>query len=67
MIRMYIDDLNQESDMSSAQSVTQHRSAPTPQIIPSGKGCGAEVTGVSLAMLDSRTVTTLQQAVLNGA
>ena len=51
--------------MSSVQSVTQHRSAPTPQIIPSGKGCGAEVTGVSLAMLDSSTVTTLQQAVLD--
>ncbi|MGV3626149.1 MAG: TauD/TfdA dioxygenase family protein [Betaproteobacteria bacterium] len=51
--------------MSSAQSVIQQRSSATPQIIPSGKGCGAEVTGVSLAKLDSFTVTTIQQAVLD--
>lgn len=34
-----------------------------PQIIPSGKGCGAEVMGVDLAALDSVTIATLQQAI----
>lgn len=33
-----------------------------PQIIPTGKGCGAEVRGVDLAALDALTVSTLQQA-----
>ncbi|MBX3664432.1 MAG: TauD/TfdA family dioxygenase [Burkholderiales bacterium] len=36
-----------------------------PQAIPSGKGCGAEVTGVNLAALDQATVATLKQAVLD--
>ena len=35
----------------------------TPKIIPSGKACGAEVTGVDLATLDPVTVATLQQAI----
>jgi len=35
----------------------------TPQIIPSGKACGAEVTGVDLSALDPVTVATLQQAI----
>ena len=34
-----------------------------PQIIPSGKGCGAEVMGIDLAALDRVTVATLQQAI----
>jgi taurine dioxygenase len=34
-----------------------------PKIIPSGKACGAEVTGVDLATLDPVTVATLQQAI----
>jgi taurine dioxygenase len=36
---------------------------PAAQIIPSGKACGAEVTGVDLAALDPVTVATLQQAI----
>ena len=35
----------------------------TPKITPSGKACGAEVTGVDLATLDPVTVATLQQAI----
>jgi taurine dioxygenase len=35
----------------------------TPKIIPSGKACGAEVTGVDLATLGPVTVATLQQAI----
>lgn len=35
----------------------------TPRVIPSGKGCGAEVAGVDLAALDPATVATLKQAV----
>ncbi|MGE4110630.1 MAG: TauD/TfdA dioxygenase family protein [Burkholderiales bacterium] len=37
---------------------------PTPQIISSGKGCGAEVTGVDLVALDAATVDALKQALL---
>lgn len=50
--------------MQSMQSVVQQRPSPSPQIIPSGKGCGAELTGVNLATLDPITVAALQQAVL---
>lgn len=35
----------------------------SPQIIPSGKACGAEVTGVDLAALGALTIAALQQAV----
>lgn len=35
-----------------------------PHIVPSGKGCGAEVAGVDLAALDAVTVDTLKQALL---
>lgn len=61
---MYCNDPIQETDMQSVQSVVPRRPAATPKITPSGKGCGAEVTGVDLAALDPLTVATLQQAVL---
>ncbi|MEK6593643.1 MAG: TauD/TfdA family dioxygenase [Pseudomonadota bacterium] len=35
-----------------------------PEIIPSGKGCGAEVRGISLSSLDDASVTALKQALL---
>jgi taurine dioxygenase len=35
----------------------------SPQIIPSGPACGAEVSGVNLAELDALTIAALQQAV----
>lgn len=35
----------------------------TPQIVPSGKGCGAEVIDVDLAALDPVTIATLHQAI----
>jgi len=50
--------------MQSVQSADRRQSVSTPQIIPSGKGCGAEVRGVDLAALDATTVATLQKAVL---
>lgn len=50
--------------MKSMQTITPLHTVATPRIIPSGKGCGAEVTGVDLRALDPATIATLQQAVL---
>lgn len=46
-----------------AMSNTARKPQLEPRIIPSGKGCGAEVMGVDLATLDPVTVATLQQAI----
>ena len=46
-----------------AMNNTAQKPQLVPQIIPSGKACGAEVTGVNLAALDPVTVATLQQAI----
>lgn len=46
-----------------AMNNTAQKPQFAPQIIPSGKACGAEVTGVDLATLDPVTVATLQQAI----
>ncbi len=50
--------------MQSMQSYVAPRATAAPQIIPSGQGCGAEVSGVDLVALDAVTVATLQQALL---
>jgi taurine dioxygenase len=42
---------------------TARKQPLSPQIIASGKGCGAEVVGVDLAALDPVTIATLQQAI----
>lgn len=46
-----------------AMNNTAQKLQLAPQIIPSGKACGAEVSGVDLAALDPATVATLQQAI----
>lgn len=40
------------------------KQAPVPKIIPSGKGCGAEVHGIDLARLDDDAVDVLKRALL---
>ena len=42
---------------------TARKQPLSPQIIASGKGCGAEVVGVDVAALDPVTIATLQQAI----
>ena len=45
-------------------TATAQRSTPAQraEIVPSGKGCGAEVRGINLHALDEHTVTTLKRA-----
>jgi taurine dioxygenase len=51
--------------MSNLQQVkTAQPALRAPRIVPSGGGCGAEVTGVDLVALDAATVDALKQALL---
>lgn len=40
------------------------KQTPAPKIVPSGKGCGAEVRGIDLARLDGDAVDVLKRALL---
>lgn len=51
--------------MQTAHTLTAaSKQTPAPKIVPSGKGCGAEVRGIDLARLDGDAVDVLKRALL---